>query len=118
LEKPDSTQEAREMLYALSGCSHAVLTGIALAGPGAAETVTHCEETKVHFRELEAWEIDWYIRSGEYADKAGAYGIQGKAAIFVRSIEGCYFNVVGLPLTALFMLMKERDLQLENYLMF
>ena len=76
----------------------------------------HCEETMVHFRDLQTWEIQWYIRSGEHADKAGAYGIQGKAAVFVDRIEGCYFNVVGLPLAAMFQMIKDRGILIENYL--
>jgi septum formation protein len=116
LEKPENANDAEDMLTALSGQTHSVLTGLALAGPGAQQTTLHCEETMVHFRDLQAWEIQWYIHSGEHADKAGAYGIQGKAAVFVNRIEGCYFNVVGLPLAAMFQMIKDRDIRIENYL--
>ncbi len=115
LEKPTDETDALAMLTMLSGRCHSVLTGLSLVGPGIQKASLHCEETQVYFRDLDKDEIHWYIRSGEYADKAGAYGIQGKAALFVNRIEGCYFNVVGLPLTALFLLLKERGIHIENH---
>lgn len=96
LGKPRDPAEARTMLQALSGSAHQVWTGVAIRGPGAVERFV--VRTEVRFRPLTAAEIDWYVASGEPMDKAGAYGIQGKAASFVLSIDGSYTNVVGLPL--------------------
>ncbi len=96
LEKPRDTEEAREMLRALSGARHTVMTGICLRHPGG--SVVDCESTHVYFAALSDQEIDHYAQSGELMDKAGAYAIQGLASKFVERIEGCYFNVMGLPL--------------------
>ena len=95
LGKPHSKEEAAEMLRALSGRSHRVLTGVTVMGPKGTET--HCEETSVVFREMSQAEIDWYVATGEPMDKAGAYGIQGYAAIFIEKLDGDYYNVMGLP---------------------
>lgn len=95
LGKPHTTEEAFTMLRSLSGRVHSVITGVALIVKGA-EHVFHCE-TQVHFKTLSDGEIVSYIESGEPMDKAGAYGIQGKGALWVTSIEGSYTNVVGLP---------------------
>ena len=99
LGKPRGPAEAEAMLRRLSGRSHQVVTGLALVPlhPGA-KAITLAEATQVRFRRLSAEEIKAYVRSGEPLDKAGAYGIQGAAGAFVRRIEGCYFNVMGLPL--------------------
>ncbi|HVS16763.1 MAG TPA: Maf family protein [Thermoanaerobaculia bacterium] len=105
LGKPLSRQESTAMLAELSGREHLVLTGIAVArreGVDAslevrAEVVT----TGVRFAPLAAGAVRWYVDSGEGADKAGAYGIQGLGALFVESIDGNYTNVVGLPLPQL-----------------
>jgi septum formation protein len=97
LGKPADRDEARRMLEKLAGRRHTVMTGVALA----CREVDFCQSaiaaTDVWFRELSAGEIEWYLDSGEPFDKAGAYGIQGKAMIFIDKIEGCYYNVVGLP---------------------
>lgn len=102
LGKPDSPQVARETLATLSGRRHDVMTAVALA-LGAADgpelLATDHVRTRVQFRELHPDEIAAYVDSGEPMDKAGAYGIQGRGALLVRRIEGCYFNVVGLPLS-------------------
>lgn len=94
--KPKTPAEAAEMLRALSGRTHAVLTAVTVCGRGRTETAV--ERTEVRFRTLSAREIDAYVRSGEPMDKAGAYGIQGPAGCFVERLEGDYFNVMGLPL--------------------
>lgn len=99
LGKPRNRAHAGEMLCALSGRVHKVITGVSIRTPECASTF--CEETLVSFRELEEAEIRSYIETGEPMDKAGAYGIQGHAAHFVQRIEGDYFNVVGLPLCRL-----------------
>ena len=95
LGKPHDETEARHMLERLSGQVHSVVTGVALLVKGR-EIVFH-NETKVYFKNLAPFEIESYIASGEPMDKAGAYGIQGKGALWVEKIEGSYTNVVGLP---------------------
>ena len=99
--KPTSYQQAVEFLTKLSGGRHQVITGVALIDVSQKTETVWSETTSVFFRQLRNKEIEAYVASGEANDKAGAYGIQGKAATFVRKIEGCYFNVVGLPLASL-----------------
>ncbi len=96
LEKPADAAQAKEMLQALSGRSHTVLTGICLRHPTGA--ITDIESTQVYFAQLDPAEIDAYVSTGDSLDKAGAYGIQGLASKFIERVEGCYFNVMGLPL--------------------
>jgi septum formation protein len=100
LEKPADHADARRMLEALSGRSHTVITGICLRHPRGA--IADSESTTVHFAVLDPAEIAAYVASGEPMDKAGAYGIQGLASKFVERIEGCYFNVMGLPLALVY----------------
>ena len=100
LGKPADEDEARRMLRLLSGRIHRVLTGIALFDGTVARV--DFEETMVHFRDLDDLEIADYAATGEPLDKAGAYGIQGAASKFVQRIEGCYFNVVGLPISRVY----------------
>jgi septum formation protein len=100
LGKPRDRAEASEMLRKLSGRNHVVLTGIALLHPGG-EIIDEAATT-VHFALLAAEEIDTYAASGEPDDKAGAYAIQGLASKFIDSIEGDYFNVVGLPVALVY----------------
>ena len=97
--KPKTPAEARDMLTALSGRTHEVLTGLTVRRGEQAVTVVEC--TRVTFRALLPREIETYIASGEPMDKAGSYGIQGLAASFVSHLDGDYFNVMGLPLCAL-----------------
>jgi septum formation protein len=99
-EKPVDADDARAMLRALSGREHVVITGICLLSANG-EVIDH-ETTRVHFVELDDGEIDAYVLSGEPMDKAGAYAIQGLASKFVDRIEGCYFNVMGLPLSMVY----------------
>lgn len=104
MEKPESEAAAREMLRALSGQTHQVITGLCVQGPGQAGPATVrtlAVSTDVEFKKLVDDEIEAYIRSGEPMDKAGAYAIQGRAAYMIRRIRGSYTNVVGLPLTEL-----------------
>lgn len=105
--KPRDDDDARHMLGELSGRTHQVITGVCLVRDGHCETFA--ETTNVCFRELSADEIAAYVATGEPLDKAGAYGIQGKAGVFVDHIEGDYDNVVGLPVARL-----ERALDLES----
>ncbi len=106
LEKPLDAPDASRMLHMLSGCTHRVITGVCLVR--APETVlawTH-ETTAVTFRNLTEEEIGSYVASGEPFDKAGGYAIQGLASRFVTRIEGCYFNVVGLPIPRVYEIVK------------
>jgi len=106
LGKPADQDDAVRMLRLLSGASHRVVTGVCLVhAPGEILAVAH-ETTIVRFRYLEEEEIRDYVRSGEPLDKAGAYAIQGLASRFVTRIEGCYFNVVGLPIPLVYDLLK------------
>ena len=99
LGKPKTKEEAANMLRALSGNTHMVLTACCLWKDGI--TRTFVEKTNVRFRQLSYREIDAYIATGSPMDKAGAYGIQDQAAIFVEALEGDYYNVMGLPLCRL-----------------
>jgi nucleoside triphosphate pyrophosphatase len=101
LGKPRSTDDARRMLEKLSGRTHSVVTGIALIRIPDAERRTFVESTLVHFAALTSVEILRYLATGEPHDKAGAYAIQGHAGRFIPRVEGCYFNIVGLPLSRL-----------------
>ena len=99
LGKPRSTEEARHMLQQLSGRTHSVLTGVALIRLPDGERRQFVKSTLVHFRPITEEELSSYLATGEPHDKAGAYGIQGPAGRYIPRIEGCYFNVVGLPLS-------------------
>ena len=98
LGKPRAADDARRMLELLSGRRHEVISAVAICGR---ETVSGYSKTYVTFAPLSEKEIDWYVASGEPMDKAGAYGIQGYAALFVSEISGSYSSVVGLPLELL-----------------
>lgn len=106
LGKPAGPADARRMLAQLSGREHSVMTGIAVAEVPAGRLATDLAVTAVRFRQLAPEEIDAYVATGEPLDKAGAYGIQEKGALFVEKIDGCYSNVVGLPLARLGFLLK------------
>lgn len=105
LGKPHSRQEAAEMLRLLSGRSHQVITGLTVLTDEAVRSVA--EVTEVFFRPLTDREIESYIDSGDPMDKAGAYGIQGRGALFVEKINGDYYNVMGLPLCRLWQILWE-----------
>ena len=100
LGKPVDKEDARRMLELLSGKGHQVITGVALLQNGKCHTFS--EVTDVVFSSMTATEIETYIASGDPMDKAGAYGIQGPAARYIKSIRGCYYNVVGLPVHRLY----------------
>lgn len=110
LGKPKNEADAAAMLRALSGRTHTVYTGVALLRGG--EQRLHAERTDVRFRALTDAEIAAYIATGEPLDKAGAYGAQGYASLFVEHLDGDFFNVMGLPLCALGKLLKELDVSL------
>jgi septum formation protein len=110
LGKPHSEDEARQMLQSLSGRTHQVCTGLTVCQGDHIETEP--ETTLVTFRPMTDREIDAYIATGDPMDKAGAYGVQGKAALFVSGIQGDYFNVMGLPLHHLGLLLGRFGLDL------
>ena len=96
LGKPTDEADAKRMLTMLSGQTHEVYTGVCVIEDE--KIKTFYEETKVTFYEISDEQIDRYIKTGEPMDKAGSYGIQGKAAVFIKGIEGDYYNVVGFPI--------------------
>ena len=104
LGKPADDADARRMLRKLAGREHVVMTGICLAGAGG--VIEDAEATGVRFVALSDEEIDAYVASGEPLDKAGAYAIQGLASKFIDRVEGCYFNVVGLPVAKVYGLLR------------
>lgn len=105
--KPKDEADAERILKSLSGKTHAVYTGFAVCNTEKNITLIEYEKTLVTFRHLEKEEIVDYIKSGSPMDKSGAYGIQDDfGAVFVRRIDGCYYNVVGLPLTRLYDTLK------------
>src|ERR1700756_3120779 len=99
LGKPNSLEEARHMLQQLSGRTHSVLTGVALVRLPDGERRQFTESTLVHFRPISDEELSSYLATEEPYDKAGAYAILGQAGRYIPRIDGCYFNVVGLPLS-------------------
>ena len=101
LGKPHTNAEAREMLRALNGQAHSVISGFTILDTETGKVVSRSVETRVHMRKLTLREIDGYVRTKEPLDKAGGYAIQGRGAVLVERIEGDYSNVVGLPLSAL-----------------
>lgn len=107
LGKPRDKEDAASMLRALSGRTHEVYTGVAIVCGG--NVMTECVVTKVTFDAMTDEEIASYIETGEPMDKAGAYGIQGYCGKFIRGIQGCYFNVMGLPQNTLYGMLKKLD---------
>jgi septum formation protein len=105
--KPADEADARRMLESLSGREHLVITGIALINTGNGVVKKACETTKVRFSKLTDHEIQAYINTGEPYGKAGAYAVQGRGALLVESLSGCYSNVVGLPLQKVAAMLKE-----------
>ena len=104
LGKPKDAAHAQAMLRSLSGRDHQVMTGVTVLKGDAC--LTHTEITDIHFRDLSDAEIRNYVASGEPMDKAGAYGIQGGAALFADGMHGDYYNVMGLPVCRLFLMLK------------
>ena len=106
LGQPRDDDDARRMLSLLSSKWHEVLTGVALVRVGEEAKVSYAT-SRVLFAELSESEIDWYVRTGEPRGKAGAYAIQGHAALFIREIQGEYFNIVGLPIRLVYEMAQE-----------
>jgi len=105
--KPVDVDEASEMLRQLSGRTHNVYTGIALLDCPTGRQVSDFSCTRVTFRALDEDEIDAYVATGSPMDKAGAYGIQDLSAIFAEKIEGCFYNVMGFPLTKFYLMLRD-----------
>ena len=100
LGKPSGRTEARDMLRRLGGRRHEVLTGLCLVTADEPRHVySSVTNSGVYFRRMSGDDIDWYLDTEEYRDKAGAYGIQGFASLFISRVEGCYFNIVGFPVS-------------------
>ncbi len=116
LGKPEDENDARRMLKLLTGSTHHVLTGIAVAtiAQGELRLESQVVSTEVYFSNISEQEIEQYIQTGEPMGKAGAYGIQGKASLFVERIEGSYSNVVGLPLAETGKLLERFNIAVWN----
>lgn len=109
LGKPKDEQDAIDMITSLAGRAHQVYTGVAVIyhdGDGRQKCICHAEQTNVYVQEMEVQEIRTYAATGEPMDKAGSYGIQGRFAAFIKKIEGDYFNVVGLPVSYVYHILK------------
>ncbi len=105
--KPGTEAEARKMLMRLRGKTHSVITGFTILDADSGKVLTESVKTVVHIKNLTSEEVDAYVKSKEPLDKAGAYAIQGLGSVIVDRIEGDYFNVIGLPLSALAEALKE-----------
>jgi septum formation protein len=121
LGKPYDKEEARKMLRSLSGSSHIVYTGITVIESATGRTVSDVAKSIVYMKKLYDEEISAYIKSGKPLDKAGAYGIQDYGSMIIERIEGCYFNVMGLPMSLLHDIFKKfgvnlLDIQTGNYI--
>lgn len=115
LEKPVDQQDAARMLRLLSGRAHQVITGVSLVAAGFVQA--EAEITQVVFIALSDDEIGYYVGTGEPMDKAGAYAIQGIASRWIERIDGCYFNVVGLPVPRVYRMLRAADTALGKSLL-
>ena len=116
LGKPADKSDAENMLKRLSGRWHEVITGVCIIDCHAKIERSTYSKTRVHFRRISDAELEWLLQSGEYQDKAGAYGAQGNASLFIDKIEGCFFNVVGFPIAAFEKLCREIGIDLVSQL--
>ncbi|MDD3776804.1 MAG: Maf family protein [Actinomycetota bacterium] len=107
--KPSSRREAFELLTQMSGRRHEVVTGVCILDKASGHRLTGHEITAVEFRELEEPEIGSYLKSGQVLDKAGAYNIGGRGALLVKRIEGCFYNVMGLPVARFIEMLKDMN---------
>ena len=110
LGKPKDEEDAKKMLSKLSGKVHFVYTGIALYNESKEKLIQSAVCSKVFMKVISQEELEWYVKTGEPFDKAGGYGIQGYASNFIEKIEGDYFNIVGLPVSTVYTLLKEEGL--------
>jgi len=118
LGKPDSKDAARDMLRRLSGKSHQVFTGFCICRKREDRLFSDTVKTDVRFKNLSDREIEWYIQTGEPFDKAGAYGIQGIGSFLVKSINGSYTNVVGLPVCEVIDFLIKEGVLADEYRIF
>ena len=107
LGKPHTPENAKAYLSAMQGREHLVYTGVAVTVHG--KTIVDVEKTSVTFAPMSGEELEWYVATGDPLEKAGAYGIQGPAGLFVSAIRGDYFNVVGLPIHLLYRMLQKSD---------
>lgn len=114
LGKPGSREEAALTLRLLAGRRHTVFTGVAIVGPAPGRIATACETSRVRLGAMSEAAIAAYVETGEPLDKAGSYAIQGRGARFVEHVEGCYYNVVGLPLARLCSLLQSAGYDLDS----
>ncbi len=115
LAKPEDAADAKRMLTMLSGKTHTVITGFTILDSSSGESVSDFESTGVTFRHLSGQEIDEYVAGGSPMDKAGAYGIQDDyGAVFVDRIEGCFYNVVGFPLSKFYVTLERFQTHLKE----
>ena len=112
LGKPHSEEEAKAMLRLLSGRSHSVLSGISLFYNG--KTISGVDKTEVYFADMPENFIDFYVASGDSMDKAGGYAVQGRTSLYIDKIDGCYFNVVGLPVRLLAKMLNKLGIDLTE----
>ncbi len=118
LNKPADEADAKRMLRALSGCSHEVYTGLTVIvkeNDGTVKEASYADCTVVTMNDITDKEIDNYVASGECMDKAGAYAIQGKSSVFIDSIKGDYYTVVGLPVRLVFKALKENGIDVTSF---
>lgn len=115
LGKPKTNKEAFEMLKMLSGKSHEVYSGVAIIDAKTKKIIKDYEKTIVYFTKLSDKEIESYIHTGEPMDKAGAYGIQDLSSIFIKKIDGCYFNVVGFPIYLIYKTLEKFNVNIFEY---
>jgi septum formation protein len=116
LGKPSSRGDARTMLSRLSGRWHEVCSGLCLLDCSNGRSRADVSISRVHFRRLASSDLDWYLDTGEYRDKAGAYAVQGYASLFIDRIEGCYFNIVGFPIAVFEKLCAKSGIRLQDHL--
>ena len=112
LGKPRSKKDAKDMLTRLAGKEHTVLSGVAAVWHRKSKQRVITVESRVRIKQLEDWEINWYLDTGEPMDKAGAYAIQGRGAIFIEGIVGSHTNVIGMPLMETVMLLRSFGVRL------
>jgi septum formation protein len=115
LGKPKTKEEAFKMLMSYSGKKQQVYSGVCLIDCKTGKTIRDCEITEVYFRKMDDEEIRRYIATGEPMDKAGAYGIQGLSSIFIKKLNGCYFNVMGFPIHNIYKNLKKLGVNIFEY---
>jgi septum formation protein len=115
IEKPMNLKEAKEMLRSLGGRTHIVVSAVAIIVKDKGLRDLRIEKTKVKMHRLSDDEIDAYVATGEPMDKAGAYAAQGIGAVIIEGVEGCFYNVVGLPLSLLHEMLKDAGLNILKY---